>query len=91
MKDMMRRIGLAVAVLGLAAGVAAQARAGIVLNNGQLSVDIRTDNGAIDTVLFGGTDFYNPGISVTPTSASRSARTRGRPGSTARRAGGNKR
>lgn len=34
------------------------------LTNGSLTVDIRTDNGAIDTVLFGGTDYFNPGIPV---------------------------
>lgn len=35
-----------------------------VITNGQLMVDIRTDNGAIDTVTFGGYDFYNPGSPV---------------------------
>ncbi|MDJ0697401.1 calcium-binding protein, partial [Mastigocoleus sp. MO_188.B34] len=29
-----------------------------------LTVDIREDNGAIDTVLFGGSDFFNPGSPV---------------------------
>ena len=35
-----------------------------VLSNGSLAVDIRNDNGAIDTVTFGGSDFFNPGTPV---------------------------
>lgn len=34
------------------------------LTNGSLTVDIRNDNGAIDTVSFGGTDYFNPGTPV---------------------------
>lgn len=34
------------------------------LTNGSLSVEIREDNGAIDRILFGGSDFYNPGNPV---------------------------
>lgn len=37
---------------------------GYNLNNGSLSLDIRADNGAIDTVTFGGSDFFNPGTPV---------------------------
>jgi hypothetical protein len=36
----------------------------LLISNGSLSVDIRTNNGAIDAVTFGGADFYNPGTSV---------------------------
>jgi hypothetical protein len=36
----------------------------VTLSNGSLSVDIREDNGAIDTVLFNGQDFFNPGFPV---------------------------
>jgi len=36
----------------------------IVLTNGPLSVDIRTDNGAIDTLTFNGVDFYGRGTHV---------------------------
>lgn len=35
-----------------------------VVTNGPLFVDIRNDNGAIDTVRFGGADFYNPGTPI---------------------------
>ena len=31
------------------------------LTNGSLLADIREDNGAIDTIFFGGSDFFNPG------------------------------
>ncbi len=34
------------------------------LTNGTLTVDIRDDNGAIDGVSFGGTDYFNPGTAV---------------------------
>jgi len=34
------------------------------LSNGSLSVDINNGNGAIGRVLFGGSDFYNPGTPV---------------------------
>ncbi len=47
---------LAVLVLGWAAPSDAA-----VITNGDLTVTIRDDNGAIDTVFFGGADFYNPG------------------------------
>ena len=33
-------------------------------NNGFLQTDIRQDNGAIDDVLFGGSDFFNPGAPI---------------------------
>ena len=33
-------------------------------NNGSLQTDIRQDNGAIDDVFFGGSDFFNPGFPV---------------------------
>ena len=36
----------------------------IELNNGELQVRIRENNGAIDGVTFGGRDFYNPGTPV---------------------------
>lgn len=36
----------------------------VTLDNGSLSVDIRDDNGAIGQVLFGSSDFYNPGLPV---------------------------
>lgn len=47
-----------VAAVALATGGTAQAA---MLSNGALSVTIRDDNGAIDTLTFGGSDFYNPG------------------------------
>ena len=34
------------------------------LANDSLTVTIREDNGAIDTILFGGSDFFNPGAPV---------------------------
>ena len=34
------------------------------LDNGLLTIDIREDNGAIDTALFGGSDFFNPGSPI---------------------------
>ena len=40
-----------------------QIQAGVI-SNGSLTVDIRSDNGAIDAVTFGGYDFYNPGSPV---------------------------
>ena len=36
----------------------------IALDNGLLTIDIREDNGAIDTALFGGSDFFNPGSPI---------------------------
>ena len=36
----------------------------LILSNDSLSVEIREDNGAIDAVLFGGSDFFNPGTPV---------------------------
>ncbi len=36
----------------------------ILLNNDELTVRIREDNGAIDLVRFGGSNFYNPGTPV---------------------------
>ena len=40
------------------------ASAQVVLTNGALTVDIRADNGAIDSATFGGRDFFNPGTPV---------------------------
>ncbi|MDJ0598883.1 MAG: S8 family serine peptidase [Crocosphaera sp.] len=34
------------------------------LDNGLLTIDIREDNGAIDTALFAGSDFFNPGSPI---------------------------
>jgi hypothetical protein len=45
-------------VLGTASAQAA------TLTNGSLNVTIRDDNGAIDAIRFGGSDFYNPGTPV---------------------------
>ena len=33
-------------------------------NNGSLQVDIRQDNGALDDILFGGSNFFNPGAPI---------------------------
>lgn len=54
-------LGATSAILLALSTVSAQAA---TLNNGSLNVTIRDDNGAIDSVLFGGSDFYNPGSSV---------------------------
>jgi Ca2+-binding RTX toxin-like protein len=35
-----------------------------ILDNGSLTVDIREDNGAIDTILFSSSDFFNSGTPV---------------------------
>lgn len=46
------------------AAILAPSAEAIPLANGSLFVDIRPDNGAIDTLTFGGSDFYNPGAPV---------------------------
>jgi len=60
--------GLRVAPLALAVLVAfgfSQTNTfAVVLSNGQLSIDIREDNGTIDTALLNGKDFFNDGIPV---------------------------
>ena len=53
------QVSLAVVVLVLVSAIPGQA---VTVTNGSLSVTIRDDNGAIDTVFFGGTDFCNPAI-----------------------------
>lgn len=35
-----------------------------IITNGSLTVEINDDNGAIDQLLFGGSDWYNPGVPV---------------------------
>jgi len=52
---------LSAAFVLLACGIA---RADVALTNHSLTVGIRTDNGAINGVTFGGSDYYNPGIPV---------------------------
>ena len=42
---------------------AAPAKAGVI-TNGSLTITIREDNGAIDTALFGGSDYFNQGTHV---------------------------
>lgn len=54
-------VAASVAAVALATGGTAQAA---MLSNGALSVNIRDDNGAIDTLTFGGSDFYNPGSPI---------------------------
>lgn len=61
MKGTLSTIGLATLAISLACTQAAEA---FVLSNGSLSVTIREDNGAIGEVLFGGSDFYNPGTPI---------------------------
>ena len=60
--------GLRVAPLALAVlvafGFSQTSTFAVVLSNGQLSIDIRTDNGAIDTALLNGNDFFNAGTPV---------------------------
>ncbi|MDY7015857.1 MAG: hypothetical protein SVX43_20140, partial [Cyanobacteriota bacterium] len=34
------------------------------LTNGAIEIEIREDNGAIDRIFFGGSDFYNPGFAA---------------------------
>ena len=62
MLDTKRKIQ-AVSAAIFAAILAPSAQA-IPLSNGSLFVDIRDDNGAIDILTFGGSDFYNPGTPV---------------------------
>lgn len=57
---MKTNIFAAVASVALLAGAAQAA----TLTDSGLTVDIRDDNGAIDTFSFGGLDFFNPGIPV---------------------------
>ena len=57
----MRKLTIAAFLLALFAFAPVEAA---VLTNGALEVVIRDDNGAIDTIRFGGSDFYNPGTSV---------------------------
>lgn len=49
---------LAVAAIG-AFGLGQTSALAVALSNGQLYVDIRTDNGAIDTALLNSKDFFN--------------------------------
>jgi hypothetical protein len=60
-RNMAGCLGATSAILLAISTASAQAA---TLSNGSLNVTIRDDNGAIDTVLFGGSDFYNPGGSV---------------------------
>ena len=62
-RGVMRTVQLAVVCVGLMVVAAGQVQAGVI-SNGSLTVDIRNDNGAINQVLFGGADFFNPGSSV---------------------------
>ena len=60
-----RGIGRFLALL-FASAVASWARPTVAqtLTNGSLTVAIRSDNGAIGSLTFGGSDFYNPGTPV---------------------------
>lgn len=51
-------------ILGLGLALSFGTSNAATLMNGTLTVDIRDDNGAIDTVTFAGTDYFNPGTSV---------------------------
>lgn len=54
---------LKMVILSSCLGVAISANAASK-TNGALTLDIREDNGAIETVTFGGTDWFNPGTPV---------------------------
>jgi HSP20 family molecular chaperone IbpA len=56
----MKNITKIVTLLAVTSSVAHSA----TLTNGVLTVDIRQDNGAIETVSFGGSDYFNPGTPV---------------------------
>lgn len=61
---MLKQVGFGSVVLATAIASSITSAAAITLTDGDLSVDIREDNGAIGTLLFGGRDFYNPGTPV---------------------------
>lgn len=54
---------LRAAVAALLAGAAASSHA-LPLTNGSLTVDIRADNGAINSVVFGGSEYYRRGAFI---------------------------
>ena len=58
------RLGCSLLFGMLLVGFASAPSQSSVLTNGSLTVVIRDGNGAIDEVRFGGSDFYNPGSSV---------------------------
>jgi MYXO-CTERM domain-containing protein len=51
-------------MVGLPSAEAVVTGSDFLLTNGALSVKIRDDNGALAEVLFGGSDFFNPGAPV---------------------------
>lgn len=51
-------------ILGTALTLPYSASNAATLTNGTLTIDIRDDNGAIDTAGFAGTDYFNPGTPV---------------------------
>ncbi|MGR8930181.1 MAG: hypothetical protein ACU836_06020 [Gammaproteobacteria bacterium] len=53
-----------IAAFGAAVVFPSASNAAILLSNGELEVAVRSDNGAIDKVNFGGTDWYNPGSPI---------------------------
>ena len=59
-----KKAGLSAVVIAGAIASSAVSGSAITLTDGSLSVDIREDNGAIDTLLFEDRDFYNPGFPV---------------------------
>ncbi|PZD70707.1 hypothetical protein C1752_10222 [Acaryochloris thomasi RCC1774] len=61
---MLKQVGLSSVILAAAIASSTTSATAITLTDGDLSVDIREDNGAIGTLLFGGRDFYNPGTPV---------------------------
>jgi len=50
--------------LAVTAGLSILPAQAISLDQGSLHLDVRADNGAIDTITFGGVDFFNPGSPV---------------------------
>jgi len=60
---MVRAIQLAVASVAMLVASAGQVQAGVI-TNGSLTINIRNDNGAIDSAVFNGIDYFNPGTPV---------------------------
>ncbi|WP_417749592.1 PEP-CTERM sorting domain-containing protein [Rosistilla oblonga] len=60
---MKRAIQLAVACVAVLVATAGQVQAGII-TNGSLAINIRDDNGAIDSAIFNGIDYFGQGTHV---------------------------
>ena len=59
----MRMIQMAVACVAMLVATAGQVQAGVI-TNGSLEINIRDDNGAIDSAIFNGIDYFEQGFFV---------------------------